>query len=127
MPQSNRGRTGLYVTERLAGSSCSVGYVACADGNIAPACAKGTHPGKRFSPGRPRRGGTADRRGPPVVANKIGEQGCHNPHRGRRILSAYIFNDELDAHGVVLSLDYGSDLSIDFKVDDDVMVVQRVK
>ena len=33
---------------------------------------------------------------------------------GQRILNAYIFSDELDAHGVVLSLDDGSDLSIEF-------------
>ncbi len=33
---------------------------------------------------------------------------------GRRILNAYIFSDELEAHGVVLSLDDGSDLSIEF-------------
>ena len=33
---------------------------------------------------------------------------------GRRVDSAYIFSDEPDAHGVVLSLDDGSDLSIEF-------------
>ena len=33
---------------------------------------------------------------------------------GRRVLSAYIFNDEPEAHGVVLSLDDGSDLSVEF-------------
>ncbi len=60
---------------------------------------------------------------------------------GRRVLSAYIFNDELDAHGVVLSLDDGSDVSIEFNYetrvlaevvtskseDDDAVLLQRVK
>ena len=60
---------------------------------------------------------------------------------GRRVLSAYIFSDELDAHGVVLSLDDGSDLSIEFNYetrvmaeiviskseDDDAVVLQRVE
>ena len=32
----------------------------------------------------------------------------------RRVLSAYIFSDEPDAHGVVLCLEDGSDLSIEF-------------
>ena len=33
---------------------------------------------------------------------------------GRLIKSAYIFKDELDAHGVVLTLDDDSDISIEF-------------
>ena len=33
---------------------------------------------------------------------------------GRVVKSAYIFNDELDAHGVVLTLDDDSDVSIEF-------------
>ena len=36
---------------------------------------------------------------------------------GQRILNAYIFSDELDAHGVVLGLDDGSDLSIEFNYE----------
>lgn len=36
---------------------------------------------------------------------------------GRRILTAYIFSDELDAHGVVLGLEDGSDLSIEFNYE----------
>lgn len=59
---------------------------------------------------------------------------------GRRVLSAYIFSDEFDAHGVVLSLNDGSDLSIAFnyearvlaevvtwKSEDDAVSLQRVK
>ena len=33
---------------------------------------------------------------------------------GRQIVSAYIFGDEPDAHGVVLTLDDDSDISIEF-------------
>ena len=41
---------------------------------------------------------------------------------GQRVLSAYIFSDELDAHGVVLRLDDGSDLSIEFDCETHVAV-----
>lgn len=33
---------------------------------------------------------------------------------GRLVVSAYIFSDELDAHGVVLTLDDDSEISIEF-------------
>ena len=33
---------------------------------------------------------------------------------GRLVVSAYIFRNELDAHGVVLTLSDGSDVSIEF-------------
>ena len=36
---------------------------------------------------------------------------------GHRVVSAYIFRDELDAHGVVLGLDDGSDISIEFNYE----------
>lgn len=58
---------------------------------------------------------------------------------GRRIVSAYIFSDESAAHGVVLNLDDGSDLSVEFnhagrvtaevvilKAEDDVAVVLQL-
>ena len=58
---------------------------------------------------------------------------------GQRVLSAYIFSNELDAHGVVLRLDDGSEISIEFgcethvavevlfsKADDDDAVVLQV-
>ena len=40
---------------------------------------------------------------------------------GRRVLSAYVFSDELDAHGVVLRLDDGSVLSVEFDYETRVM------
>ena len=36
---------------------------------------------------------------------------------GRLVKSAYIFNDEHEAHGVVLSLDDGTDISIEFNYE----------
>ena len=36
---------------------------------------------------------------------------------GRVVNSAYIFGDDLNAHGVVLTLDDGTDVSIEFNFD----------